>query len=102
MDIPVIAEAESKFTFGNGTPVRFYINGNFQFDVASEEQLETIRLWAFKNAVHRHVCFRWHDIALFITEHGALTSYPDQLFGHARRIYAEMIHIKQQRQELKN
>ena len=101
MDIPVITESESKFTFGNGTPVRFYINGNFQFDVASEEQLETIRLWAYKNKVHRHVVFGWGDVAFSINEDGALRSYPDQLFGHSRRIYAEMILIKHQRQELK-
>lgn len=99
MDIPVIAEAESKFTFGNGTPVRFYINGNFQFDVASEEQLETIRLWAYKNKVHRHVVFGWGDVAFSINEGGALSSYPDQLFGHGTRIAAQMIRINREREK---
>lgn len=99
MNIQIISERESQFTFGGEWPVKFYFSGNYQYDVKSEEQLETIRLWAFKNAVHRHVCFRWHDIALFITEHGALTSYPDQLFGHARRIYAEMIRINREREK---
>lgn len=102
MSIPVISEQESQFTFGGGYPVKFYFGGEYQYNVKSEEQLETIKVWAFKNDVHSLVCFEWGTVSLRITENGALTSYPDQLFGHSRRIYAELIRINRQREEIKN
>ena len=101
MSIQVISEQESKFNFGGGYPVKFYFGGEYQYDVQSEEQLETIRLWAFKNDVHSLVCFQWGILNLRINKNGALNSYPDQLFGHARRIMDEMIRINRQYEETK-
>lgn len=100
MSIPVISESESKFTFGNGTPVRFYFNGDFQYNVTSEEQFETIRLWAYKNEVHPDVNFGWGYVVLSINDDGTLDSYPPALFGHGTRVHAETIRIKRERQTI--
>jgi hypothetical protein len=97
MDIQIISERESQFTFGGDTPVRFSFDGEYQYDVKSEEQLETIRLWAFENNVHNRVAFHWNYSLISITNDGYLDEYPPKLFGHGTRIAAQIIRIRRER-----
>jgi hypothetical protein len=71
--------------------VKVFFNGDYQYTIQDEHQMNNIRLWAIKNGVTGSVTFGWEGHVLTLAENGDLSDWPVGMFDSAALALIQMV-----------
>jgi predicted ATPase len=75
----------------------FWFDGEYQYLLENEHEMNAVRLWAFENEVEDMVEFKWNGHTIKINQSGDLTSFPVGWYDQVEQDLIKLVKIKRSR-----